>query len=196
MSRHLIPFRHFVGKRMVKRGGLVHGCSTKGGRGVNVVSTVLRCPRLLVLSRPFGFLSPDSRSVVGRLLGECGRRRRTAIVVSDRGLGRAMSIYPQVTLLRCKVVVQSVVGRSGSTRGRLRTCFGMRRWVSSAGGRERPVGVGFGLFFVLMKLAIVFDSYHASTPHLSCRTLTQTSILLNVSVGLRSSRGLCLRTTS
>lgn len=125
MSRHLLPFRHFVGNRIVKRGGFVHGCSTKGGRGVNVVSTVLRRPRLLVLSRPFGFLSPDSRSMVGRLLGECGRRRKTAIVVSDRGLGRAISIYPHVTLLRGNIVVHSVQGRGGSTRRRLRTCFGI-----------------------------------------------------------------------
>lgn len=112
---------------MLKRGGFVHGFSTNGGRGVNVISTVLRCPGLVVLSRPFGFLSPDSRSIVGRLLGGCGRRRGTAIVVSDRGLGRAISIYPHVTILRRKIVVHSLMGRGGSTRGRLRSCFGMRR---------------------------------------------------------------------
>lgn len=127
MSGHITEFRHFVGNRIVKRGGLVHGCSTNGGRGVNVVSTVLRRPRMLILSRPFGFLSPDSRSVVGRLLGTCGRRAKTAVLMSDRGLGRAMSVYPHVTLLRGKGVVQSVSGGKGSTRGRLRSCFGMAR---------------------------------------------------------------------
>ncbi len=125
MSRHLTPFTHFVGNRILTRGGLVHSFSHNGGRGVNVVNTVLRHPSLLVLSRPFGFLSPSSRSIVGRILTRCGHRANTAVLMSDRGLGRAASIYGHVTLLRGNMIVHSVSGDTRATRRRLRDCFGM-----------------------------------------------------------------------
>lgn len=68
-------------------GGGMKRCSLKVHRHLNVTRTVVRSPRLLVLSRPFGNLSGRKTKRIYRLLQKLGRQKG-AVLVTTRGVLR------------------------------------------------------------------------------------------------------------
>lgn len=92
--------RHFT----LRPGGGVGSLSLNGQGGITVIGDLVFGPRLLVLSRPAGKLSPLVRRHLFRRLG-CRGGRNTAIFVSARGLPRIRTFYAQATFVHRNGVV-------------------------------------------------------------------------------------------
>lgn len=87
-------------------GGLFDGCSLNVGRHLNVTGTVLRSPRLLVLSRPAGKLSPVNVTRIEGFVGGLDIRHNGAVLVSDRVLSRVSLLTSSVNVVSRKILLR------------------------------------------------------------------------------------------
>lgn len=87
-------------------GGLFDGCSLNVGRELNVTGTVLRSPRLLVLSRPAGKLSPVNVTRMEGFVGSLDGRHKGAVLVSDRVLSRVRLLTSSVNVVSRNILLR------------------------------------------------------------------------------------------
>lgn len=98
------------------KGGGTKRFSLKVGRELNVTVTLLKRPRLLVLSRPAGKLSPVNVRRLQRLV-QFFPRRKVAMVLSDRVLSRMRLLTSGIKVVSNKVLkCRKTLGRKSGLR--------------------------------------------------------------------------------
>ncbi len=101
---------------------LVSNCSRNVGRGLTVLSTLVRGPHLVVLSRPFMKLSPGTTTMIGSLVRRLYRSNKT-IFFSARILRMTRGLYGGITVVGSNGLIGSNEVRSVINSSSLRRVF-------------------------------------------------------------------------